>query len=88
VLAIKVIYKGMVQGVGFRYRSQEISSGFKVAGYVKNLADGSVELVVEGEGHVIESFLSQVAKEMAFNISSSLEQAMPHEGYHDFSIQR
>ena len=43
-----VFYAGRVQGVGFRYTAREIACGYDVAGYVCNLPDGRVELVVEG----------------------------------------
>ena len=45
----KIIFSGRVQGVGFRYRTHSIAQRFQVCGYVKNLIDGTVELVIEGE---------------------------------------
>lgn len=44
----EVRYRGRVQGVGFRYTARSIAQSYAVTGYVKNVADGSVELVVEG----------------------------------------
>jgi acylphosphatase len=41
-------FRGHVQGVGFRYTTTRAAEGLDVAGYVKNLPDGSVELVAEG----------------------------------------
>lgn len=41
-------FSGHVQGVGFRYSTSQIAKGYEVTGYVKNLADGRVELEVEG----------------------------------------
>ena len=40
----QVIYTGRVQGVGFRYSTKQIASGYEVVGTVKNLPDGRVEL--------------------------------------------
>ena len=46
---ISMNYRGRVQGVGFRWRVSQIAKSFPCTGYVKNLPDGSVELLVEGE---------------------------------------
>jgi acylphosphatase len=43
-----VYFSGRVQGVGFRYTARNIAQQYNVAGYVRNLADGRVELVLEG----------------------------------------
>ena len=44
----RVLFQGHVQGVGFRYATHGLAQRFAVAGYVRNLADGRVELVAEG----------------------------------------
>ena len=41
-----VRYTGHVQGVGFRYTTTNIAARFAVAGYVQNMPDGSVRVVV------------------------------------------
>ena len=46
---LRVFYSGRVQGVGFRYAVKSLAPGFEVAGTVRNLPDGRVELVAEGE---------------------------------------
>ena len=45
----RVIYFGRVQNVGFRWNVSNILSKFSLTGYVKNLDDGSVEVLLEGE---------------------------------------
>lgn len=47
--ALQVFYEGRVQGVGFRYTALRLAAGFDVSGYVRNLPDGRVEMVVAGE---------------------------------------
>lgn len=59
------IYKGHVQGVGFRALAQRLADGFEVAGHVKNLSDGSVELVAEGEDIEVKAFLEAVRDRMS-----------------------
>ena len=54
------MYEGRVQGVGFRYSVREVTYGFEIAGFVRNLADGRVELVVEGDGVEVEAFLAAI----------------------------
>ena len=46
---LHVYYSGHVQGVGFRYSAKQLSLEFDVTGWVKNLPDGRVEMVIEGE---------------------------------------
>ncbi len=65
----RVLYRGEVQGVGFRYTTRRIAGGFAVDGTVRNLPDGRVELVAEGEAGEVERFLAAVAQRMANHIA-------------------
>ncbi len=53
---MQIFYKGNVQGVGFRYSVKATATGFEVTGAVRNLADGRVELVAEGDKSELEAF--------------------------------
>jgi acylphosphatase len=44
-----IFYMGHVQGVGFRYTTERFALGIHLAGWVKNLSDGRVEIMAEGE---------------------------------------
>ena len=55
-----VFYSGRVQGVGFRYTAKTTAMGFEVTGVVRNLPDGRVELMVEGERTKLEAFAEAV----------------------------
>ena len=68
-----VYYTGRVQGVGFRFTAERIAQGYEVSGYVKNLPDGRVELVVEGEPQDVDAFLAEVAERLAGHIGSMQE---------------
>ena len=60
MISRQVFYSGHVQGVGFRYSVKQIARGFDVIGWVRNLADGRVELQVSGEPAEVEAFLDAV----------------------------
>jgi acylphosphatase len=49
VIAKRFVISGRVQGVGFRYYVQDHAAAEGVHGYARNLADGRVEVVVEGD---------------------------------------
>ncbi|MGZ3580113.1 MAG: acylphosphatase [Syntrophales bacterium] len=54
---VHVIISGRVQGVFFRARTREAAVALKLTGWVRNLYDGSVEAVFEGEDKNVESML-------------------------------
>jgi acylphosphatase len=63
-----VFYSGRVQGVGFRYTAQAIARRYDVTGYVRNLPDGRVELIAEGDRHELAAFLDDVRERMRLYI--------------------
>lgn len=82
-----MIYHGRVQGVGFRYTAHHIAQSYAVTGYVKNLRDGNVELVVEGAAPEIQRVLAEIAAEMAGNIEAADVQVESASGnYASFEI--
>ncbi len=60
---LTVWYAGHVQGVGFRYTVRQVATGFEVTGTVRNLPDGRVELVAEGERAELEAFQEAIRSE-------------------------
>jgi acylphosphatase len=73
----RVHFSGRVQGVGFRATTSRIAASYDVAGYVRNLRDGGVELVVEGEPGVVLAFLDAVRRELGRWIRSESSSAEP-----------
>lgn len=63
--ARRVLYEGRVQGVGFRYTAERLARRFDVAGFVRNLDDGRVELVAEGEPSELDGLLEAVRDAMS-----------------------
>jgi len=82
-----VHYSGRVQGVGFRYTTQEIARQHPVVGYVKNLPDGRVELVAEGEPVAVSAFLAAVSRQLGRYITHQEESDESPQGFADFAIR-
>ena len=57
-------FRGRVQGVGFRYTTKNIAMRHNVTGYVRNLPDGRVELVMEGPPQEMQDVLEGVKQRM------------------------
>lgn len=53
---------GRVQGVAFRYYATIKAKEFGVAGYIKNLGDGRVEVVIQGESESVKRMISWCSK--------------------------
>jgi len=76
----RIYYSGNVQGVGFRYTAVRAAGGFKVAGYVRNMPDGRVEVVVEGEAAEVEAFERDLADAMRGYIIETETHSEPSTG--------
>jgi len=63
-LRISINYRGRVQGVGFRWNVKQIADNFPCSGYVKNLADGSVDVVLEGKRSDLNNCISLIEQRM------------------------
>jgi acylphosphatase len=85
----RAFYRGRVQGVGFRFTARRLALGFAVAGFVRNLDDGQVELVAEGDAAEVGAFLDAVAREFGDKIRGvEVYQEPPGEPpFDDFSIR-
>jgi len=57
---VHAYFTGLVQGVGFRYTAIRIAMRAGVTGWTKNLHDGRVEIVAEGDEKVVERFLREL----------------------------
>ena len=68
-LQAHIYYSGMVQGVGFRYTVQRCAKDLNLKGWVKNLKDGRVEILVEGKKELIEQLIDEINKHFGGYIS-------------------
>lgn len=53
-----VLVHGRVQGVGFRYSCAQMADAAGLCGWVRNLPDGTVEAVFEGDGGGVDAAVS------------------------------
>lgn len=65
---ITAIFHGRVQGVGFRSTAKMIAGDLGAKGYVRNMPDGTVKLVSEGEKEVLENLLAQMSEKRLFGL--------------------
>ena len=85
---LTVCFSGHVQGVGFRYTTHSIARRYRVTGYVRNLPDGGVELVAEGEPRETDAFLNEVRERFFNHIRKERRDEGPVTGEFDgFEIQ-
>ena len=75
--ARRFLVSGRVQGVGFRYFVQEAAMVEGLAGWVRNLPSGAVEVLAEGDAEALERFARQLARGPAMarvdNVESIIE---------------
>lgn len=62
------LFGGNVQGVGFRFSAVELATRYGLTGWVRNLGDGRVELVVEGKEPALLSFFDELTAMMSRQI--------------------
>ena len=86
---IHVYIKGRVQGVFFRAETQRVAQGFNITGWVRNMADGRVEAVFEGDDVDIDKMLAWChIGPPAASVEEVLTKEQPHTGdFRDFSIK-
>ena len=84
----EVFFAGDVQGVGFRYTAQRIAAGCSVTGFVRNLRDGRVQLVLEGQAQEIDSFLATLQARMhGYVRSATFDEVVPTGEFSGFEVR-
>lgn len=85
---IHVCYSGNVQGIGFRFLTNDLARTMNITGWVKNLPDGRVEFVAEGQEKSLKEILEKVKLNFADNIQDSqIEWQEVTDEFKDFTIK-
>ncbi len=79
----ELYYSGHVQGVGFRYSTHRIALRYQVTGFVRNLPDRRVHVVVEGPKEEIDRFLCDLSERMGDFVRNTVEDRLAPTGEFD-----
>jgi acylphosphatase len=84
----EIYYSGRVQGVGFRYTVRALAARYRVTGFVRNLPDGRVHLVVEGAVNEVQTLVNSIHSEMGTYIHDAQVSTRPATGrFREFEIR-
>jgi len=88
MVARRFLISGMVQGVGYRFFVLRAAARHQVLGTVRNLPDGRVEVMAEGERQAVDEFKNDLVTGPALAIVTDIDETdMPVTGlYRDFRI--
>lgn len=82
-----IFYTGIVQGVGFRYTTQRFASDLGLTGWVKNLPDGRVEMMVVGEKPQVSALIERLETHFSGSIrGKDISYQDPIEHFKDFRV--
>jgi len=87
---LDILVSGRVQGVSFRYFTQDIARNLGIVGWCRNMRDGKVEIVSYGEKTILEKFLGYVKQGPPASqvIDAQIEwKTVSQADYKDFSIK-
>ncbi|MDD2591617.1 MAG: acylphosphatase [Erysipelotrichaceae bacterium] len=57
-----VVFKGRVQGVGFRYTVKTFAEQLSITGWIRNLNNGDVDMEIQAEQHAIDELINKLLK--------------------------
>jgi len=84
---MKIIVFGIVQGVFFRKFIEEEARKLRLNGFVRNLEDGSVEIIVEGQDEPINEMVNITKSGSRHSKIEHIEyKEIKHQGFDNFKI--
>ncbi|QDU10215.1 acylphosphatase [Gimesia aquarii] len=90
LVCLHAVFQGRVQGVGFRYRTSKLAKQHPITGFVKNLSDGTVELVAQANRKAeLDHFFDEMMLMFATNVTDvAIQEIDPDSTLQDFRIAR
>ena len=87
MVARHIIFSGSVQGVGFRFTAHRIAGQHQLTGYVRNLTDGTVEMLAQGPAEDIDDCIRDIQESLPGHVRGMEVQEVPPNPKHtDFKI--
>ena len=82
-----VIFIGRVQGVGFRFTAHRMAQHHQLTGFVRNLPDGTVEMLTQGPARDIDDCIQDIKDNFGDYLRETRIQEIPTDPkYRDFRI--
>ncbi len=86
-IARHIIFTGRVQGVGFRFTTLDLANRYRLTGFVRNCADGAVELVAQGQLEQIHDLLRDIQdKYKDYITETKINETPSNSQFKDFKI--
>ncbi len=88
IQAVKIIVKGRVQGVGYRWYTREKARELGVNGYVRNLPNGDVEVWAEGEQQVVNELIYSLRQGPSWSqvTDVKIDEMTPQGNFNNFNV--
>ena len=88
-VARRAVISGRVQGVGFRFFAERAAREAGVRGWVRNLPDGNVETVAEGEEEAVARYLERLRRgPLGAKVTGVRAEDVPASDFSSFEITR
>ena len=87
MVAKHIIFAGRVQGVGFRFTAHRMANRHQLTGFVRNLPDGTVEMLAQGPAEDIDDCVQDIKEDFAGYLrEAKIQEIPPDPRYTDFKI--
>lgn len=80
--AKRIIFRGRVQGVGFRFTAHNIANRYKLVGWVRNLADGTVEMIAQGDADGVSDCIRDIGEYFSGYVNDTKVEEIPIDPEH------
>lgn len=86
-VARRIVFSGRVQGVGFRFTAHGAANRYQLVGFVRNLMDGTVEMIAQGNPEDIDDCIRDIEEKYAGTLGQiKIEDITFDPSYTDFRI--